>query len=266
MKELFIVYRTELMKTKNSFAFWLVILGALLIPAFFVSNIAWHWADYMHYLVEGNSNPWNEYSRKLFNGVHFTFLPLLIVLLVALVFNIEHKSNTWKHVFVLPVSKTKIFIGKYMVLVTLLLLLYCLLFMFYLLGGYLLAAWKPAFGFLDHSPSYKYGDVHTNIVTYMSKSLITVLAILAIHFWLSFRLKNLFSIIGIGVGGVVLTIGMYISHWHSLIYVPYGLPVLMCNYAPGVHHFLTAFQENSLIYFAAVSIASYFDFVKFFRG
>ena len=113
MKELLAVYRTELIKTKNSFASWLVILGALFIPAFFVATIAYHWRDYVHYLVVDNPNPWNEYSRKLFNGVHFTFLPLLIVLIVALVFNIEHKSNTWKHIFVLPVAKTKIFTGKY---------------------------------------------------------------------------------------------------------------------------------------------------------
>jgi hypothetical protein len=266
MEELLVVYRTELIKTKNSFAFWLVILGALFIPAFFVSNIAYHWDDYVHYLVMDNPNPWNEYSRKLFNGVHFTFLPLLMVLITALVINIEHKSNTWKQVFVLPVSKTKIFISKYLVLLTLMLLLYCLLIIFYLLGGYMLGTWKPEFGFVNQSPSYSYGNIHTNIIAYISKSFIAVLAIVAIHFWLSFRLKNLFSTIGIGLGGVVLTVGMYISHWDSLIYVPYGLPVLMCNYAPQTHHFLTAFQENSLIYFTVIGIASYFDFVKFFRG
>ena len=266
MKELLVVYRTELMKTKNSFAFWLVILGALFIPAFFVSNIFYHWHDYVHYLVVDNPNPWNEYSRKLFNGVHFTFLPLLIVLITALVFNIEHKSNTWKHIFVLPVSKTKIFIAKYLVLLTLVLLLYCMLFIFYLLGGCLLGIWKAEFGFLNYSPSYAYGHAQTNIVNYISRSFTTVLAILSIHFWLSFRLKNLFSTIGIGLGGVVLTIGMYISHWHSLIYMPYGFPVLMCNYIPRINHFLTDFQANSLIYFIIVSIASYFDFVKFFRG
>lgn len=266
MKELLIVYRTELIKTKNSFAFWLVILGALFIPAFFVGNIVWHWDDYLRSFVSGNPNPWNEYSRKLFNGVHFTFLPLLLILIVALVFNIEHKSNTWKHVFVMPVAKTKIFTGKYLALLTLVLLLYCLLFVFYLSGGYLLGIWKPQFGFLNYPPSYMYENIHTNILAYITKSFIAVLAILAIHFWLSFRIKNLFSTIGIGMGGVVLTIGMYISHWHSLIYVPYGFPVLMCNYAPDIPHFLTAFQQNSLIYFSVILVASYFDFVKFFRG
>ena len=266
MKELLVVYRTELIKTKNSFAFWLVILGAVFIPVFFVSNIFYHWRDYLHYLVLENPNPWNEYSRKLFNGIHFTFLPLLIVLITALVFNIEHKSNTWKHIFVLPVSKTKIFIGKYLVLLTLVLLLYCILFISYLLGGYMLGIWKTEFGFLNYSPSYAYEHTQTNIVTYISRSFITVLAIVAIHFWLSFRLKNLFLTIGIGLGGVVLTIGMYISHWHSLIYMPYGFPVLMCNFVPEINHFLTDFQANSLIYFSIIFIASYFDFVKFFRG
>lgn len=266
MKELFVVYRTELIKTKNSFAFPLVILGALFIPAFFVGTIFYHWHDYVHYLTIENPNPWNEYSRKLFNGVHFTFLPLLMVLIIALVFNIEHKSNTWKHIFVLPVSKAKIFIAKYLVLLTLTLLLYCLLSGFYLFGGYLLGWWKPEFGFLNHSPSYAYEGAQTNIVTYISRSFITVLAVLAIHFWLSFRLKNLFSTIGIGLGGVVLTIGMYISHWHSLIYMPYGFPILMCNFIPQTNHFLTDFQANSLIYFVLISIASYFDFVIFFRG
>ena len=153
-----------------------------------------------------------------------------------------------------------------MVLLTLVLLLYCMLFTFYLLGGYVLGIWKAEFGFLNYPPSYWFQNVQTNIVGYISRSFITVLAIMAIHFWLSFRLKNLFSTIGIGLGGVVVTVGMYISHWHSLIYVPYGFPVLMCNYAPRTHHFLTDFQANSLICFVVVSIASYFDFVKFFRG
>ncbi|MGZ3938401.1 MAG: ABC transporter permease [Flavisolibacter sp.] len=266
MKELIVVYKTELIKTKNSFAFWLLILGALFIPAFFTGNVFYHWDDYLRYLTVESSNPWNEFSRKLFNGVHFSFLPLLIVLIIALVVNIEHKSNTWKHIFVLPVSKTNTFIAKYMLLFTLLLLFYLLLSCFYLLGGYSLGIWKTQFGFLNHAPSYAYGRVQTDIVAYLGQSFVTVLAILAIHFWLSFRIKNLFPTIAIGLGGVVITLGMYISHWHSLIYMPYGFPVLMCNFIPQANHFLTDFQSNSLLYFAVVASASYIDFVKFFKG
>jgi hypothetical protein len=265
MKALFVIYKTEFIKLKNSFAFWLVILGAAFIPVFFVSNILYKWQDYLHDLVEYNPNPWNEYSRKFFNGEHFTFLPLLIVLLIALVFNIEHQSNSWKHVFVLPVSKSKIFIGKYLIALTLLILFYCLMIVLYLLGGLLLSIWKPAFGFLNYHPSYQYGPVQTNIVIYIIKSFISILAILAIHFWLSFRLKNLFITIGIGIGGVVLATSMYIAHWNSLIYVPYGFPILMCNYISN-HHLLSDFHINSIICFIIVSIVSYLDFVFFFKG
>ena len=147
MKELLVVYRTELIKTKNSFAIWLVILGALFIPAFFVGHAFYRWRDYLQNFTVESSNPWYEYSRKLFNGVHFAFLPLLMILIITLIFNIEHKSNTWKHIFVLPVSKAKIFIAKYMVVLTFVLMFYCFLFCFYLSGGYLLGLWKPGFGF-----------------------------------------------------------------------------------------------------------------------
>ena len=266
MKALFIIYKTEFIKLKNSSAFWLIIFGAAFIPVFFVSNIFYNWQDYLHFLSEDNPNPWNEYSRKLFNGEHFTFLPLIIILLITLVINLEYKSNTWKHIFVMPVSKSKIFIGKYLLLLTLLILFYCLMFACYLLGGCILSLWKPEFGFLKYNPSYLYGGVQTSVYTYIIRSFISVLAILAIHFWLSFRLKNLFLNIAIGMGGVVLTVGMYISHWHSLIYVPYGFPILMCNFISDQNQFLSNFQINSLIYFTIISIGSYFDFVKLFRG
>ena len=64
------------------------------------------------------------------------------------------------------------------------------------------------------------------------KSFISTLAIVAIHFWLSFRLKNLFLNIGIGLAGVVVAVSMYIPHWPSIIYLPYAFPVLMCNFIP----------------------------------
>lgn len=266
MKDILIAYRTELLKSKNSSALWLVTLGALFIPAFFVGTIVYQWKDYIHYLTVENPNPWLDYSRKLLNGVHFTYFPLLLILLIALLFNIEHKSNAWKHVFTLPISKAKLFIAKYLVLITLILLFYILLFIFYLAGGYLLGLWKPEFGFLNYSPAYAYENIQTNIVSYIVKSFISILSVVAIHFWLSFRIKNLFTVLGIGLGGVVLTIGMYISHWESLVYMPYGAPILMCNFTPDTDHFITNFQVNSLFYFGVISIASFFDFVKFYRG
>lgn len=219
MKALLITFNTECIKIKKFFALWLVILGAAFIPFFFLLNHIYEWKDY---LPKPGENPWNDYFRKAFNGVHFTFLPMLIVMLVALLLNIEHKSNTWKHLFVLPVSKTTIFLSKYLLLFCLLILFYCLLVLFLLLGGLFLSLWKSEFGFLNYPPSYSYGSIHSGITAYVIKSFISCLAIVAIHFWLSFRLKNLFMSIGIGLAGVVTAVSMYVAHWPSMIYIPYG--------------------------------------------
>lgn len=263
MKSFLITFRTECIKIKNSFALWLVILGAAFIPFFFLLNHFYEWKDY---LPKPGENPWNEYFRKGFNGTHFTFLPLLIVLLITLLLNIEHKSNTWKHIFVLPVSKTKIFLSKYFLLLGLIVLFYCLLLIFLFSGGLLLSLWKSEFNFLKYRPSYLYASIHSGIAAFVIKSFISTLDIIAIHFWLSFRVKNIFVTIGVGLAGVVTAVSMYIPHWPSIIYLPYAFPVLMCNFTPDAHHFLSNFQINSLICFCVISLLSYLDFTKLFRG
>ena len=263
MKSFIEVFQAELIKTKNSFALWLVILGAAFIPFFFFLNHVYEWRDY---IPKAGENPWFDYFRKGFNGVHFTFLPLLIVLLISLLFNIEHKSNTWKHIFVLPVSKTKIFLGKYLLLFGLITLFYFLLLIFLLLGGIVLSLWKHEFNYLDYRPSYFYASVHSGIPGFVLKSFIASLAIVAIHFWLSFRFKNMFATIGIGLAGVVIAVSMYIPHWPSIIYVPYAFPVLMCNFIPDAHHLLSNFQVNSLLFFTGIFLFSYLDFTKWYRG
>lgn len=263
MTSLILMLRTETIKVKNSFAVWLVIFGAALIPVFFIIHHFYKWREY---LPGPGENPWNDYFRKGFNGIHFTFLPLLIVLLIALLFNIEHKSNTWKHIFVLPVSKSKIFLSKYLLLMGLVLLFYGLMLVFLLSGGLALSLWKGEFNFLEYPPSYMYARVQSGIAAYLVKSFIATLAIVAIHFWLSFRLKNLFLNIGIALAGVVIAVSIYIPHWESIIYLPYAFPVLMCNFIPDSHHFLSDFHINSLIYFAVISLLSYLDFVWYFKG
>ncbi len=263
MKELIIAYQVELIKIKNSFALWLVVLGAAFIPFFFILNIIYQWKDY---LPKSGENPWNEYFRKGFNGVHFIFLPLLIVLLIALLLNIEHKSNTWKHIFVLPISKTKIFLSKYLVLISLVLIFYFLMLIFFLSGGLLLSLWKSEFNFLIFKPSYYYNSVPSGIASFIVKSFISVLGIIAIHFWLSFRLKNLILNIGIGLAGVVIAVSMYIGHWESIIYLPYASTVLMCNFTPDAHKYLSDFHIVSLICFLVIFVLSYIDFSKRFKG
>ncbi len=137
---------------------------------------------------------------------------------------------------------------------------------FFMAGGVLLSLWNKEFNFLIFKPSYFYHSVQSGIAPYILKSFISILGIIAIHFWLSFRLKNLFLNIGIGLAGVVIAVSMYIGHWESISYMPYAYPVLMCNFTPDAHSFLSDFHINSLICFFVISLLSYIDFSKRFKG
>lgn len=263
MRDFILSFRAEMIKIKSTFALWLVILGAAFIPLFLLVNYIYKWDIY---IPKQGINPWHEYLRNGFNSVHFIFLPLLIVLLVALLLNIEHKSNAWKQVFVLPVSKTKIFLSKYLVLISLIILFYILSALFFLTGGVLLSLWKSEFNFLKYIPSYSYHSIQSGLAAYILRSFISVAAILSIHFWLSFRIKNLFLNIGIGLAGLIIAVTMVIGNWESVVYVPYAFPVLMCNFTPYARSFLSNFHNYSLFIFLVVSAMSYFDFSRIFKG
>jgi hypothetical protein len=251
------------MKIKNSFALWLVVLGAGFIPFFLMVNYIYQWKKY---LPAAGVNPWHEYLRNGFNSVHFIFLPLLIVLLVTMLMNVEHKSNSWKQLFVQPVSKTRIFFSKYLVLISLVILFYFLTLIFFLSGGALLSLWKSDFCFFRYSPSYCYQTVQTGIMSYLVRSLISTSGIIAIHFWLSFRLKNLFLNIGIGLAGLIIAVSMVIGNWGSVIYMPYAFPVLMCNFIASSGSFLSGFHIHGLVFSLVVFILSYIDFSGLFKG
>lgn len=263
MKDFIFSFRSELTKIKNSFSLWLVFLGAGFIPFFLMVNYIYQWKKY---LPAAGVNPWHEYLRNGFNSVHFIFLPLLIVLLVTMLLNVEHKSNSWKQLFVLPVSKTRIFFSKYLVLISLVILFYLLTILFFLSGGVLLSLWKSDFNFLRYTPSYYYQSVRTGIASYLVRSLISTAGIISIHFWLSFRLRNVFLNIGIGLAGLIIAVSMVIGNWSSVIYMPYAFPVLMCNFTPAAGTFLSVFHINGLVFSFVVLLLSYIDFTGIFKG
>ena len=153
---------------------------------FLVVSYVYRWKNY---LPAAGVNPWNEYLRNGFNSVHFTFLPLLIVLLVTLLLNIEHKSNSWKQLFVQPVSKTRIFFCKYFILMLLCILFYILTIVFFLSGAALLSLWKNEFNFLRYSPSYYYQSIQSGIASYIFRSFISVSGIIAIHLSISINIS-----------------------------------------------------------------------------
>jgi hypothetical protein len=256
------VFRTEIIKSKNTLALWLVMLGAAFIPFLFFLIYINRWE---RFVPKPGVNPWTEFIDSNFRTGSFLLIPFFIVLLCSLVVTIEHKSNAWKHLLTLPVTKGTIYLNKLLLIIGLTLLCYCFFLVFMLLSAMLLGTLQSKLGFLSQAPEW------TQLAKLTIKSFISTLGILAIHYWLSLRFKNLFVSIGIGLL-CIITSTILLGRWEHVVFVPYTYTALTAvspaaapkwNVGP---YFLTYHELFSLAYFGLVSLGSYLDFTRFYRG
>lgn len=256
MATLATVYRTEIIKSKNTFALWLAVLGAAFIPSVMFLIYLNRWESFV---PKAGDNPWTIFLANAWNVVSFIFIPFFVVLLCTLVMGIEHKSNTWKHLFTLPVSKSAVYLGKLLIIISLVIACYVLFIGFLLVSGSVLGLIKPKLGFLAHTP-----DLPPVLKTAF-KSFVSTLGILGIHYWLSIRLKNMILPIGIGLVGIV-TATILINFWKNIIYYPYAFTIISTSPMFKPDGFLAASEWYSLGYFVVFGVLGYFDFRRFYRG
>lgn len=261
MKNLIKNIITEFIKSKNTFAWWLVILGAAFMPAFvsFVFLSKWK-----HLVPQQGHNPWDDFTEMSWKGMGFIYTPFFIVLLTCLFFNIEHKSNTWKHIFTLPILKSSIYINKLLTLIIFIAIFYVLYIPIWIGCGFAVGLIKPQLQLTTHSPDY------VSLFSLCFHSFISSLGILAIHFWLSIRFKNMIIPIGIAVLGCIIWIALYQGRAEQITYFPYAYnystvsPPLWLNLKKfGI---FPQHEIFSLLYFAIFTSLSYRYFIKTFKG
>ncbi|MCU0352245.1 MAG: ABC transporter permease [Cytophagales bacterium] len=256
MATLTTVYQTELIKSKNTFALWLVVLGAAFVPflMFLIYMNKWE-----NFLPKPGENPWNQFFIANWQVVSFIFIPFFIVLLCALVIGIEHKSNSWKHLFTLPVSKFSVYTSKLSVVLSLVLFCYLLFVLFLFMSGTLLGILRPKLAFLSHTPNV------AGLLQFAGKSLVATLGMVAVHFWLSIRLRNLIQSVGIGLVCIV-TATILFQRWENAVYFPYTYTMYTLTGDKESLHSLSKHEMYSLAYFVVVIGLGYVDFSRFYRG
>jgi hypothetical protein len=251
-------FSTEVIKVKHSFAFWLTILCAVIVPTGLLLAFSYEWQIL---IPQSGVSPWDDYFIRAFNGCAFT-APLFVLLINGLILNIEHTSQGWKHIFTLPISRDKIFLNKLLLVLTITVSFYILYFFFTMIAGYFLGAYRSQLKFLDYSPDWKY------LFAFMIKSFISVLGVIAVQFWISFRIKNLIVSLGIGLLCFMIAISLTMPRivWHNVIYYPYAASLLMINHyekTPGV--FFETYHIASVVWFMFFSLLAYWDFTKKFE-
>ena len=244
----------EIIKTKNTPATWITLIGGAFLPVMLGIAYLNEWKNFIPKIGE---NPWLDYYGRLVNGLCIC-TPLFVCLVIALIFHVEHKAAAWRLTFTLPLSKSAVFIHK-LILVTGIIVLYFLFFLvFSIVAGILLGLIHPEFLFLQKLPDFR------EVLSAVSKSFLCNLGIVAVQFWLSFRIKNVVTTLGIGIAAVIT--GLLAKDSARSFFFAYVDPFKMIGYFYRPHQFWDNYVWVSLSYFLIVVVLSYVDFTRRFKG
>jgi hypothetical protein len=216
MKGFILSFRSEFYKTRKTMGFWSAVLlplpiCLLLFVGFF--NKSDQLASTPGMLL------WLQFAGAILGVMGSLLLPMLIVFIAYSVNNIEHKAETWKTLFSLPISKWWVYAAKY-VYAFFLIVLCLMLFVLFTLGlGNLLSVLKPALKFSEY-------HMESTLAQIYFKLLLSSLGILSIQFLLSLLFRDFLKPMGIGFTATIAGVIMASAGWKYAYLFPYSHPML----------------------------------------
>ena len=208
--------KSEYYKSRKTLNFW----ATILLPVILCSIVClgfFAMADKFE-KMDGKAI-WGFFSGAILGVLGNLLLPLLVIFLANSVNSLEHRADTWKTLFSLPVSKWTIYAGKYFY-VFLLLFVCMLLFALFTIGyGNLLGTISPTLKF------HEYEMTGLLLASYF-KLFLSCLGILYIQFLLSLVWSDFLKPMGIGF--LLFIIGAVINstNWHYAFLMPYAHPAI----------------------------------------
>ncbi|GLU51088.1 ABC transporter permease [Dyadobacter frigoris] len=248
------LFYTELIKLKNTFAFWLTIMGALFMPLLLLSA---YLLSTKEFVPAPGVNPWYEYLLRTFNG-SCLFSTGFISLIIGLILNVEHKAHSWKHLFTLPVSRGKVYLVKLTFIFATIITFIVLYFVFAVSIGQFLGTGKPELKFSEFDIPNVY------MFKFLLDFFVSIIPMVVIQYWISLRIENLVTSLGLGLLG--LLVGLLFKNWPHIVYFPYAMPFQMWNYQLSKSFVSQNFFWINIAYTLLFLALSYHDFTRRFRG
>lgn len=256
MKDFISALTSEYYKSRKSLNFWAAILLPTLICTLeFV--IFFIMADKFEKL--DGKNIWDIFSGSIIAMMGNLLLPLFVIFLANSVNSLEHKADTWKTLFSLPISKWTVYTAK--LCYSLILLFTCVtLFAFFIIG------YGNVLGFIN--PHLKFNEYHMEgrLLASFFKLFLSCLGILSIQFLLSFIWSDFLKPMGIGIIFFIIGVIVNTISWRFAYLIPYANPALTVKTIsnnPNAKSDITIsiFSSEiivSLIFFAAFMLAGYY--------
>jgi hypothetical protein len=209
--------RAERLKMKRTLALWLAPLAPLVIIAMQLAIVL---QRLEYYRAQAYSDAWVEYGGQTMFLWTLLMLPLFVTLETALLSNLEHGNQQWKHLFALPIPRGAVYAAKQIGGMAIIGLSMVAMYAYIVLSGLGLRLVAPGLGFEAPVP---WGEFFQYVVAaYLASWLI-----ISIHTWVSLRWHSFVVASAVGIGAMVIAVVMFQSDWNQ--WYPWTLPGLTVN-------------------------------------
>ncbi|MES2377225.1 MAG: ABC transporter permease [Bacteroidota bacterium] len=225
MKGFFLSLKSEFYKSRKTLGFWAAILLPLIILLLAAVGTYTNSAK-----LAGAPGllTWMRFAGIPLNVMGGLLLPMFCIFIAYSVNAIEHKADTWKTLFSLPIPKWSVYSAKFVYMLFLVFLTLMLFALFTIGFGDLLGILKPT--------ELKFADYHMEwpLLQVYFKLFLSALGILSIQFLLSLIWSDFLKPMGIGficfIAGVI-SVGV---NWQYNYTIPYAHPMLALKSMMGV--------------------------------
>jgi len=225
MKGFILSLRSEYYKSRKTAGFW----GPIILPIVLCALVAYNfYIDAPKFKMLPSMLLWMRFSGGIMGVMGTLLLPILIVFISYSINSVEHKADTWKSIFSLPIPKASIYISK---IVYAILLIFLCLFLF--------CAFTIGLGNLMGrlNPDLKFGDFNFNsyLISVYFKLFLSSMGILSIQFLLSLLFRDFLKPMGIGFIATITGVVAVVQQWSWNYLFPYSHPLLAMQSLAGPH-------------------------------
>jgi hypothetical protein len=208
MKGFILSLQSEFYKSRKTLGFW----SAILLPLILMLLVSFGFfikADKLAAMPP--LAIWAQFAGIPMGIMGTLLLPMFIVFVAYSVNSIEHKSDTWKTLFTLPIPKWSIYSAKFLYAVFLIFLSLMLFATFTWAFGNLLGAIQPKLKFSGYHMEKELFQVYF-------KLFLASMGILSLQFIMSLLWKDFLKPMGIGL--------VTAAKWEYAYTLPYSQPLL----------------------------------------
>ncbi|PWK76589.1 hypothetical protein LX99_03456 [Mucilaginibacter oryzae] len=215
MKGFILSFRSEFYKSRKTLGFWASIMLPLLICVLLFVGFYSKSEKLVSYppMVL-----WLQFAGAILAVMGSLVLPMYIIFIAYSVNSIEHRADTWKTLFTLPIQRWCVYAAKYFYAVFLVFTCLALFVLFTIGFGNLLSVVKPELRFDDFHMEKELAEIYF-------KLFLSSLGILSIQFLLSLLWADFLKPMGIGFVCTIAGVILASKGWEYAYLFPYSHPM-----------------------------------------